>query len=580
MTDPTKASTELGSSPEMWGTSELGATGATARGAWFRESHFAMFIHWGLYSEAAGVWKDRAYYVIAEWLMFSARIPVREYEQLCARFNPVEFDALAWVRLAKDAGMKYIVITAKHHDGFATFKSKASPYNVVDATPFARDPLQELAAACRQEGLKLGFYYSQYQDWHEPDAAGNTWDFPTPGDFDKYLREKAMPQIEELLTNYGPVALIWFDTPGSISPAASQELLDTVRRLQPDCLVNSRIGNGLGDYVTLGDQEIPLTAPDSLWETIDTHNDTWAFARNDHDWKSAHELVSRLLRTAGLGGNYMLNVGPTGRGVIPEASAAILRQVGAWLRRNAESVYGTSRSPLGLQAWGCSTYRPGRLYLHILNWPRNGELWLPGLGPAARQARLLVTGEPVAVTRDGEHARLALPSQPPDAPVTVIELAVAEPLPAPSATACVHPALVNELQAPFAHLQGCRLGKRSWMEKFGDWHHSDLIDGWADGAEAQWTFTALRAGAFHLWAEYECWAEADYSEFEVAIAGLRWTFPAIYTGGGKGLRTRFRQVRLGLVQLPAGAGQLTLRALSMKDATAFGLRQMRLVPVD
>ena len=237
----------LGSSPDMWGAAAVSPAAGAARGAWFRESRYAMFVHWGLYSEAAGVWRDRTYYVIAEWLMHAARIPVRDYETLCARFNPVEFDARAWVQLARDAGMKYLVITAKHHDGFAMFKSRASAYNIVDATPFGRDPLQELAVACRAGGLKLGFYYSQFQDWHEPDAGGNTWDFGEPRDFDRYLRAKAMPQIEELLTNYGPIGLIWFDTPGHISRAASQELLDLVRRLQPDCLVNSRIGNGLGE---------------------------------------------------------------------------------------------------------------------------------------------------------------------------------------------------------------------------------------------------------------------------------------------------------------------------------------------
>ena len=576
MSKDRKMPAELGTSPEMWGATRIQPAPESERGAWFQESRFAMFIHWGLYSEAAGIWKDRAYYVIAEWLMFSARIPVREYEQLCARFNPVEFDARAWVRLARDAGMKYIVITAKHHDGFAMFKSSASAYNIVDATPFRRDPLKELAEACREAGLKLGFYYSQYQDWHEPDAAGNSWDFPVPGDFDKYLREKAMPQIGELLTNYGPVALIWFDTPGNISPEASRELFDTVRRLQPDCLVNSRIGNGLGDYVTLGDQEIPLTAPDGRWETIDTHNDTWAFARNDHNWKSARELIGRLTRLVSLGGNYMLNVGPTGRGVIPEASAAILREVGAWLRRNGESVYGAGRSPVGAQAWGCCTMRGDKLYLHVLNWPRNGDLWVPRLGAAVRQARVLATGEAVKSVRTEDHLRLTLPARPPDLPVTVIELTLAAPPPAVAAGAYLHAGQTNEFAAPFAMLQGCRPGRRSWMEKFGDWHHADVIEGWTHGAEARWSFTALQAGRYHVYADYECRTEADYSEFEISVAGQRWTFPAIYTGGGKDLRMRVRRVRLGLVDIPAGEGQLLLRASEIKNTEGFLLQAMRL----
>ncbi len=212
-----------------------------------------------------------------------AEISVKDYETLADRFNPVDFDADAIVRLAREAGMKYVVITAKHHDGFAMFKSAVSNFNIVDATPFGRDPIKELADACKREGLKLGFYYSQFQDWHEIDAAGNTWDFPVPGNFDRYLEEKALPQIRELLTNYGPIGLIWFDTPGSISSQASKEICDFVYKLQPECLVNSRIGNGFGDYATLGDQEVPKTAPEGLWETIDTHNDTWGYSLHDHN---------------------------------------------------------------------------------------------------------------------------------------------------------------------------------------------------------------------------------------------------------------------------------------------------------
>ena len=239
---------KIGDSTDMWGTSTVKPLQGSGRGDWFHHDKFGMFIHWGLYSEAAGVWNGKTYFGIAEWLMRQAQIPAREYAALADRFNPAEFNAESWVNLAKSSGMSYIVITAKHHDGFAMFESQASTFNICHATPFRRDPIRELADACQREGMKLGFYYSQYQDWHEPDAAGNTWDFPALGNFDRYLRNKALPQIRELLTNYGPVALMWFDTPGSISPAASQELLDLVRKLQPDCLVNSRIGNGLGDY--------------------------------------------------------------------------------------------------------------------------------------------------------------------------------------------------------------------------------------------------------------------------------------------------------------------------------------------
>lgn len=568
--------------PTMWGAQTVvQAARDDARGDWFRESRYAMIIHWGLYSEAAGNWKGRNYYTIAEWLMHAAQIPVKDYEQLTTRFNPTEYDARAWVQLVLDAGMKYIVITSKHHDGFAMFKSAASAYNIVDATQFMRDPLRELADACAEKGVKLGFYYSQFQDWHEADAGGNDWDFAEPRDFDKYLREKAMPQIEELLTNYGPVALIWFDTPGTISSEASEELLALVRRLQPDCMVNSRIGNGLGDYVTLGDQEIPLTAPDCLWETIDTHNDTWGYASYDHNWKSPHELISRLVRLLSLGGNYMLNVGPTGKGVIPEESAIILRKVGDWVHRNAESIYGTSRSPLGRQAWGCSTFRPGTLYLHVLDWPKNGTLRVPGAQDLVIGARLLASGEPLPYTNEANHLCITIPALPADHPVTVIALDLAGFPAAMAETLYVHAGLVNELSAPFATLSACQLGKRSWMEKFGDWHHVDTIEEWADESTAAWTFTALTPGQHYLYADYECLADADYSEFEIILGEQRWTFPVIYTGGGIAGRIRMRHVRLGLITIPeAGNYTLILRACTIKGLNAVLFQQLTLEPLD
>jgi alpha-L-fucosidase len=564
---------------DMWGERSARRSPRLTRGEWFRDSRFAMFIHWGLYSEAAGRWRGRSYYVIAEWLMHAARIPVREYETLCNRFNPVDFDAMAWVRLAKAAGMKYIVITSKHHDGFAMFRSAASSYNVVAATPFGRDPLQELAEACRKEGLRLGFYYSQYQDWHEPDAAGNTWDFGEKRDFDKYLRDKAMPQIRELLTRYGPVALIWFDTPGDISRQASQQLLDLVRQLQPDCLVNSRIGNGLGDYVTLGDQEVPLTAPDGLWETIDTHNDTWAYARHDHNWKSSREIVHRLLRVVSLGGNYMLNVGPTGRGVIPEESAAILCQVGRWVRRNADAIYGTRRSPVPAQAWGCCTQRPGKVYLHVLNWPQGGELWMPQLRTRVTRAAFLAGGKRLPFRQTAGHLCVRIPERPPDPLATTIVLAVSGPAKTSRQAIILHQGLANEFAAPQARLNGCRLGKRKWMEKYGDWHHADVIEAWRNGGSARWHFTAPKPGVFYLYLEYQCSPDADYSEFEMNLGGVRWTFPVMSTGGPTVNRVRLRHERLGVVAIPAaGTHTLSIRSLRVKGKDAFILSKVTLQP--
>jgi alpha-L-fucosidase len=279
--------------------------------AWFREAKFGLFIHWGLYAIPAGEWKGKRSPGIGEWVMHRMQIPAKEYELLARQFNPSKFDADEWVNLAKDAGMKYIVITSKHHDGFALYRSKTSTYNVVDATPFRRDVLGELAGACARQGMRLGFYYSQAQDWHDPNGAGNTWDFgpDEKKDFDRYLREKAEPQVKELLTAYGPVCLVWFDTPRLMTEERSQRFVDIVRQLQPATLIDGRLG-ARGDYVTTGDNVIPDLAREDDWETPATVNHTSGFRRDDEDWKSPGDILFTLIDIVSKGGNYLLMSGP------------------------------------------------------------------------------------------------------------------------------------------------------------------------------------------------------------------------------------------------------------------------------
>src|SRR5436189_1243621 len=243
---------------------------------WFREAKYGLFIHWGLYALPAGEWNGRRSPGLGEWVMLRSAVPVKEYEQLATRFNPGRFNADEWVKIAQDAGMKYIVITSKHHDGFALFKSQASAYNVVDATPFKRDVLKELADACARGGIRLGFYYSQSQDWHEPNGAGNTWDFGADEkkDYDQYLRGKAEPQVRELLTGYGKVALIWFDTPRMMTGDRPHRFARIVRELQPDTLIDGRLGAD-GDYISTGDNVIPSNVSGDVWEVPATINHTW-----------------------------------------------------------------------------------------------------------------------------------------------------------------------------------------------------------------------------------------------------------------------------------------------------------------
>jgi alpha-L-fucosidase len=341
-----------------------------ARLDWFRAARFGMFIHWGLYAIPAGNWKGQAIPGIGEWLMLRARVPVAEYERLASQFNPVKFDADAWAEVAAEAGAKYLVITAKHHDGFCMFETRLTNYNIVDATPFARDPMTDLAQACNKRGVRFCFYYSQTQDWHHPNGDGNDWDYDeSKKDFAGYVETYVKPQVRELLTNYGPIGLIWFDTPKRMTTQQSRELVDLVHQLQPDCLVNGRIGNGLGDYAETRDNVIPSDAQPIDWEVPATINDTWGFKSEDHNWKSAAELVRKLVDVASKDGNYLLNVGPTAEGVIPEPSVERMRAVGTWLQTNGEAVYGTRAGPLQGIDNIRTTQRGSQVFLTAFNWP-------------------------------------------------------------------------------------------------------------------------------------------------------------------------------------------------------------------
>ncbi|MBI4874589.1 MAG: alpha-L-fucosidase [Acidobacteria bacterium] len=400
---------------------------------WWREARFGMFIHWGLYAVPAGEWKGKPIAGIGEWIMNRAKIPVREYELLAGQFNPVKFNADEWVRLAKEAGQKYIVITSKHHDGFAMFGSQVSPYNIVSATPFKRDVMKELSAACQKQGIKLCFYYSQSQDWHHPDGLGNTWDYDdSKKNFPKYLNELVKPHVREILTNYGPIGLIWFDTPQRITRAQSQELADLVHSIQPDCLVSGRIGNEVGDYQSMGDNQIPARVMSYDWESPVTLNDTWGFKKDDHNWKSTRTLIHQLVDIASKNGNYLLNVGPTAEGVIPQPSADRLREVGQWIQVNGEAVYGAQPSPYPYEfEWGSITAKPGKLYLHLTEWPKR-DFMLYGLKSKVTSARLLAQpGTPLKFAQIQDRTarlnvlRITLPSAAPDKDVSVVALELA-----------------------------------------------------------------------------------------------------------------------------------------------------------
>jgi len=424
---------------------------------WWREARFGMFIHWGDYAQWAGMYKGFQVGHGGEWIMNRGKIPVAEYQAEAKKFNPVKYDADAWVRMAKDAGMKYIVITAKHHDGFAMFKTNASKWNIVDATPYGKDVLKPLAAACKKYGIKLGFYYSQAQDWNNPGGAAarkvaiegwpnpdsakidaytqahsGHWDpYQTSVSMGEYIDRVAVPQVKELLTNYGDVAVLWWDTPTGMTDEYAEKL-NAALALQPNIITNDRLKrpNFPGDTKT-PEQKIPSLAEldGKDWETCMTMNGTWGYKSYDNKWKSPETLIHNLCDIASKGGNYLLNVGPDPLGQFPQGSIDDLKAIGSWMKVNSEAIYATTASPLPVLSWGRCTKKVSKsgatLYLHVFDWPADGKLVVPALEGKVQSAKLLATGAKLAMnTSPNGELVLSLPATAPDKISSTIKLEI------------------------------------------------------------------------------------------------------------------------------------------------------------
>ncbi len=576
----------------LWG--KEAEAGKDEKTKWFTDAKFGLFLHWGPYAYFGGDIRGKRYYGITEWIQHRDKTPAGEYARLAGGFNPTAFNAEEWVEIARASGVKYIVLTSKHHDGFAMFDSKVSDFDIVDATPYKKDPVKALAAACKKAGIKLGFYYSQFQDWHEPNGGGNSWDFdPKKKDYSAYYRNKSLPQITELLTNYGDLGLIWFDTPGNMSKEESAEFLRKVHQLQPNCLVSSRVGNGLGDFKDFGDGEVPPGVVKGAWEAIFTHNDSWGYSAFDQNFKTPKEMIRLLAEVASKGGNLMMNIGPTGSGEFPEMSEKYFRATGAWLKRNGEAIYGTTYGAISPQPWGVTTTRPGKLYLHIFEAPRNRRLLVPGFNATAVKANLLAlpTAGGLRFEQRGRDLVVYLPASMPDDRNTVVVLDYKGTLGEPAAL----PATIDPnyekiiLTAEEAALNGnAKANRLTHRYYFGDWKHAFCITGQqAPEDEISYRLRFTAPGDYKLSLEYSADSAHEGREGLLELApvdgGTKETYPFQVLLSGqfdhnKPLLFIDQAVAVVNVKEP---GEWTLKVRPLRKAgELFRLKQINVEPVE
>ncbi len=528
---------------------------------WWREARFGMFIHWGVYSVPAGVYNGQPHDGLGEWLMQDAHIPRAEYAQFATQFNPVDYNPEQWVLLAKAAGMKYIVITAKHHDGFALFGSKASGWNIVDASPYKKDLLEPLVAACRKYGMKIGFYYSQANDWYNPGgaAAFGHWDSTqTTRSMDEYLDKVAVPQLKDLLTNYGDVAELWFDVPTDMTPERAAKIRSLLA-LQPNMIINDRLGGGVAGDITTPEQYVPATGiPGRDWETCMTINDTWGYKKYDSDWKSTQMLVRNLADAASKGGNYLLNIGPEADGSLPPAIVDRLKGIGDWMSTHRESIYGTTASPFAYLPWGRCTVKAGgktasgntTLFFHVFQWPANGRLLVPGL-----TNEIISADVPTTPTPDG--LELKVPAQPTDSLLSVIKVVVKGAVKKPEYIVKPEGLEVFNLLPELATLDNPTGADQGGGAVSGDYARVEgderkNIGFWTnDKSTAHWKIRVAKPGTYTIWIKMA--TTANISRFLITVGDQQFPCWVSNTGG----YNDYREVEFGQVKIDK-AGEYTV----------------------
>jgi alpha-L-fucosidase len=586
-----------GTGQERRATPKKAAISPEDRIAWFREAKFGMFIQMGLYSVLGGEWQGRQLPVApaeeaaaeygSEVIMENFRIPVAEYRELARQFNPVKFDAQQWVSLAKATGMKYLVFTAKHEEGFAMYHSKVSKYNIVDATPFKRDPLKELSEACRQEGIRSCVYYAQRLDFDDPNSNSNCWDFhESKGNQEKFFKGKVEPQVRELLTGYGPLGIVWFDD-GSYTQQEGEQLVDLVHSIQPRCLVDSRVSfyagrEPLGDYQSLSDHQLAPGELQEYFEVAQTLNNSWSYHKFDHEWKPPREVVHQLVDTVSKGGNYLLDVGPTGEGIFPQPVVDILHKVGAWMGRNGESIYGTSACPLGELPWGRCTVKREKLYLHVFDWPQGGELSLAGLRNEVNKGYLLAdSSRAVEISREAGRLSVRLPGAPVDEEDTVVVLELAGK---PEADP---PVVVQNGNSPIklGFVTAVTAGKAIKRRTFSGGYH---ISDWDNPQDSvTWGMRIGQPGRYQVWITYSAQKEWEGGKYRVSVGSesLEETVfdtgaCCFYEGSPCGKAYEYRTFSIGIVDLSeAGECKLTIRPTSTVGHNLMYLKSIELTPL-
>lgn len=552
------------------------------RTKWWKEAKFGMFIHWGIYAVPADSTDLEGRKVAGEWFMHNKKMQVSEYEKFASQLNPVNFNAHEWVRMAKEAGMKYIVITSKHHDGFCMFDTKLTDYNIVKATPFGRDPLKELAKECKRQGLKLGFYYS-IMDWHHPDyLPRRPWERgvrPEEGaDLNRYI-EYMKGQLKELLTNYGPIAVLWFDGwwEHNAEELRSSEVNSFVRSLQPDILINDR--NHLPEDFSTPEQTIPAGAMPGgrLWETCMTINDTWGYAKNDENWKPAEDLIRKLCDIAHKGGNFLLNVGPTAEGTFPEPIVERLKKIGEWMKVNGESIYGTTQCPFRKLSFdGRCTVKGNVLYLHVFNWPE-GDLMLEGLDTEVLNACALSDRKKLKVSSElikNDSRKIFYISKPRhlDPAVTVVKLTLKGKPQVKEVLEVIKP---DESGKIVCYARDAELHGSYIRYEYGD--GKDNIGFWTNASDyATWNIFVPEKGRYRVLVTYACPQENAGSR---VILGIEGNGKIEATVESTSSWADFKDYFIGELLLTPGQQVFSVRVIEMPKGAVMNLQKVVLEPV-